>query len=117
MEGGDHSLKVKGGKEAAAAAVTAACEAAVAFVQNIAKQDAGHSAEQPAGEKAAAEEEKPAVKPKGGRKRKGEQLAAGEQLGRAGGNKGAEESSDDHKQKGKGKRKGPVKRARKGAAV
>lgn len=50
VEGGDHSLKVKGGKEAVAAAVSAACKAAVAFVREVAGRgaDDGAGDEQPA---------------------------------------------------------------------
>ena len=39
VPGGDHSLKVKGGKKAVEEAVAAACSAAVAFVQQLGQAD------------------------------------------------------------------------------
>ena len=45
MAGGDHSLKVKGGKKAVGEVIAAACSAAVAFVQQLGEADtAGLSA-------------------------------------------------------------------------
>ena len=49
VEGGDHSLKVKGGKKAVEEALAAACSAAVAFVQQLVQADtAGDSAKKDA---------------------------------------------------------------------
>jgi hypothetical protein len=63
VDGGDHSLKVKGGKEAAAAAVSAACKAAVAFVREVAEGGAGDGAgsEQPGAEGGEAAADQPAA--------------------------------------------------------
>ncbi|EIE27839.1 hypothetical protein COCSUDRAFT_83459 [Coccomyxa subellipsoidea C-169] len=47
VETGDHSLKARGGKQAAAAAVDAAIQAAVAFAQTLADADADQQAEGP----------------------------------------------------------------------
>ncbi len=47
VETGDHSLKARGGKQAAAAAVDAAIQAAVAFAQTLADADDDQQAEGP----------------------------------------------------------------------